>query len=132
MMFVLNLLCALLLLSLSSTSTGSKFAGITILSNKLRSEQLPLFEFSRDVDKLLTNGASANDVENTFYEYLDLLQDFYLNNFRSLVSNNPNDAQKYKLQVLTEFATAIKGSIPPTLEDSWSGKVRINRNDDAE
>jgi len=129
----LLLLLSLHILLAVATSAASR-ANIKQLRSRIESEQLPIFQFARDMGELLsqelaseasTSSLELLDCEILFADYIGRLRDFYSSRFRQEVlrdfeGNIPALAER-KAFYVKECQIAMQASVPKQAScSSWS------------
>ena len=96
------------------------------LSLTVQKSKGPVFNFGNEMQKLL-NSEIENilDLEVLYYEYLNVLRDFYIDDFSVRIRNfdNLNDLMDQKCLVLRECKSAMNAATPANENNSWNYEV---------
>ena len=124
MKYAVGVLFALLVPVLGSSVTGG--LGVHHLRARIEREQLPLFDFSKEMDAHMSaefNGSDASassdgalsllDYEIVFNDYVGRLRDHYVSRFvRELSDSEPQSLVDHKQFFVKECRVALQASIP--------------------
>ena len=110
----------------SSSPVTSSSSKVTVQSihEKLNTNQLPIFEFGRDLESLALEGVSSFELTNLYMKYVDSLRSYYYDVYMerckqgSIVSLTEG-----RDMILTEAETAMKAAMAPSLAASLSCQV---------
>ena len=100
------------------------------LSLSVQKSNGPVFNFGNEMQKLLnTEIENILDLEVLYYEYLNVLRDYYIDDFSERIKNvdNINDLTDQKCLVLRECKSAMNAATPANEKTRWNYEV-INLN----
>jgi hypothetical protein len=103
---------------------------INNLTNQLVEKNMPIFSFKTDLEHFLDVSTSKHDFDSVFkiqslyYQYLDLLRDYYFKIFCKRIHSNVDSVENIKNNILFEFNIAIDSSTPAReICQNWDREV---------
>lgn len=113
-----------------SSSSPSQSPLIAELSHKIATQPMPLFEFGRDISKIVQeeHDFSQIEVENLICSYMEKIRDHYFEQFTSTVKKwdpkvKKNEYVILKERILRESNAAMSSAIPASLHHAISTEV---------
>jgi hypothetical protein len=98
------------------------------LSLSVHKSKGPVFNFGNEMQKLLyVESEDILDLEVLYYEYLNVLRDYYVEDFseRIRTAGSGNNKAEQKHLVLRECKSAMKAATPTSEKISWSYEVML-------